>query len=134
MEDRTSGLVPSELLIYFHIDRTATLNCCAENIPDNLLVRKRQNNVNLRLKHKDLTVRTKIWRWLFIFTLNGPKDQLEIPMLAVQNEILDPVIYQKSYYTELWKLSKQVCIKFILFNETFSHSMWCFPSLFENNF
>lgn len=34
-------------------------------------VRKRQNNFKLRLKHNDLTVRTKIWRRLFIFTLNS---------------------------------------------------------------
>lgn len=49
-EDRTSGLVPSQLLIYFYIDRTGTLNCLAENIPDNPTVRKRQNNSKLRLK------------------------------------------------------------------------------------
>lgn len=49
---RTLGHVPSELVTYFCVDTTASLNCPAENIQANPTGRKKKNNFKLRLKHK----------------------------------------------------------------------------------
>jgi len=51
-EGKTSGCVPSELVTYLCGDRTASLNCLAENIPANPTGRKKQNKFKLRFKHK----------------------------------------------------------------------------------